>query len=174
MEREAGSEAGGGVMFRNASKEELHVLLPDNQVYGFAIAQLLESRFEHTCCMVGNQIQAKGFDKSKPQCIEYWGESLPFLIVPELSDWHIKVFIDPSQDFYKQNVQLIRACKPMKFANEVIVDFEARDLTLRALLYLLEQPKSQWDILFNCFERNDEQSAEFYFKSDEVNAEALP
>lgn len=161
-------------MLANTSDTIFKTLLPENSTYGFAIAHLIESQFDHCCCSVHNQQQEKNFDASRPQAIEYWGQSLDYLKVPDFYDWHIKVFIDSTQDFYKQKVQLIRACEPINCCGELTINFEARDLSLRALLHLFDFNKSSWPMLFECFEVDQEASNEYFFTADEVIAEELP
>lgn len=157
------------MMFRNASADELSTLLPGNQVYGFAIYQLIEQQFESCCSYVSNQPKAKAFKEGEPQTINFYGDHHPSLKVADFHDWQIKVFVDPEKDFYKQRVHLTRGGEPVWFCDDFAVYFEARELTLRALLHFLKQPKSAWPVLFQCFEVNLEASNEYCFTRDEVN-----
>lgn len=146
----------------------LSTLVPENQVYGFAIYQLIDDQFENCCSYVSNQPLAKDYDESKPQTINFYGDHLPCVKPPDFYDWQIKVFVDPEKDFYKQRVQLVRGHEPICCDDDFAVYFEARELTLRALLHFLKQPKHTWHVLFKCFEVNLEASTEYCFSRDEL------
>ena len=146
----------------------LSTLVPENQVYGFAVHQLIQNQFESCCSCVSNRPLAKDYDESKPQTIDFYGDHLACVKLPDFYDWQIKVFVDPRQDFYQQKVQLIRGGEPVNCDDDFAIYFEARELTLRALLHFLKQPKATWPILFQCFEANLEASAEYCFSRDEL------
>ena len=62
------------------------------------------------------------------------GDHLACLKLPDFYDWQVK-FVDSGQDFYQQKVQLICGGEPVNCDDDFAIYFEARELTLRALLH---------------------------------------
>ena len=143
--------------------------MPENQVYGFAVHQFIQNQFESCCSCVSNRPLAKDYDESKPQTIDFYGDHLACVKLPDFYDWQIKVFLSIQDKIFTSKVQkLIRGGEPVNCDDDFAIYFEARELTLRALLHFLKQPKATWPILFQCFEANLEASAEYCFSRDEL------
>ena len=156
-------------MFANASDKYLHVLLPENRMYGFAISQALDAVLPDVDCSgIDNQPQSTSWDASKPQGIEraWGGNELPD--IPNFYRWYLKVTIDPEKDFNQQSCRLTRFTETFREEGEVWLCSAAHVMTLRALLHLLRQPKDAWDMLLGCFEFDDDECGEYVIPALEM------
>lgn len=156
-------------MFANASDRYLDILLPENRMYGFAVSQALDAVLLDTdCAGISNQPQSIAYDESKPQSIDLFWDSKKLPDIPDFYGWSLKVVIDPSKDFYKQSCWLTRSTETHRDINEVWVCSQAHVMTLRALLYLLRQPKEAWETMLGCFESDHDEGGDYVIPTSEL------
>lgn len=156
-------------MFANASDKFLDILLPENRMYGFAVSQALDVVLPDVDCSgIHNQPQAKSYQKDKPQAIERdWG----FDELADIRDfyaWSLKVFVEPDKDFNQQLVHLTHTTETTRDEDYVLLCATTHVMTLRALLYLLRQPRDSWGTLLGCFEFDDDECGEYVIPASEL------
>jgi len=126
----------------------LSQLRPENQLYGFAVWQMLHSYLERGS--IDNQIGPSHYDSDSPQAVivefSYTDQELP----SDFFEYEVRVELDPTTDFSRQTAILTIVTEAERLESSFYVRQTRYQLPLGNLMALLPQLKAHASLILPC------------------------